>query len=77
MNPFAWPPAHLVALLVAVIAGAVVGLFAGYTVFNSSTRIPITLTMWIEWRSLDAVLWPAAGAFIAGAFVYARRLMSN
>lgn len=77
MNPFAWPRSQLLALLIAMLAGAVVGFFAGYTVFNSSMRIPITLAMWIKWGPFDAVLWPTAGAFIAGAAVYVRALLRD
>ena len=68
-------------LLVSAVAGAALGLLAGFTVFSVGHPISVPLTMWLTnpnlGRPADAVLWTLLGAVVVAGLTYALTRNSN
>lgn len=73
MNPANWKREHQVALGVAMLVGAALGILALYL----STQPPggyLSLWLWRrDWAEL--FVWPAIGALLGGGVVYVRQLL--
>jgi len=72
LNPLKWKVEHLAGLLVATLAGAVLGIAFGFTRMHGWT-----LAAWISADPTDALTWAVLGAVPVGAAVYCYRVFSN
>ena len=77
INPLKWQREHQVALLISILAGAACGFLVGFAVTNASSSGAFTLTLWLKFRTSDAITWAVLGAIIVGGVIYAKRLFSN
>ena len=80
MNPLNWKREHQVALGIAAVIGAVLGILAGYLVYAIAQGAggAMSFGRWLEssiWAA--ALLWAIVGAFIVGGNVYVRRLFGE
>jgi len=79
MNPFRWPPEHLLAWLMTCLLGAVVGLCFGFTVslnLEHSTETRAVGTWLLVWLQIPEMHWPwpIFGGTIGGLAFYVMRL---
>ena len=69
-----WKSEHLIALAVAIFAGAGLGLAFG---FSQRPHQAFTLIAWIQSFPSDVILWTVIGAAVAGGAVFVWRSFSN
>ena len=82
MNPLGWKREHQVALLMAILAGAALGVVLGYLVYAAPKGADggIGFESWLR-RSFRwsyrarGIEWALFGAFFGGAAVYLRQLL--
>ena len=77
MNPLNWKREHQVALGIAAVIGAVLGILAGYLVYAIAQGAggAMSFGRWLEssiWAA--ALLWAIVGALIVGGSPYMQRL---
>ena len=77
MNPFNWKREHQVALGIAAVIGAVMGILIGYLVYAVAQGADGAMGFgrWLEYSIwAAALLWAIVGALIVGGGAYVHRL---
>ena len=77
MNPLNWKREHQVALGIAAVIGAVVGILTGYLVYAVAQGADGAMSFgrWLEYSIwAAALLWAIVGALIVGGNAYMQRL---
>jgi hypothetical protein len=77
MNPAKWPRDHQVALLIALVIGAVTGILVGYVIHavGSGADGSVSFNYWLKrpFRN-GGVWWSLLGAAMGGGLIYIRRM---
>ena len=77
MNPLNWKREHQVALGIAAVIGAVLGILTGYLVYAIAQGADGAMSFgwWLEYSIwAAALLWAIVGALIVGGNAYMQRL---
>jgi len=76
MNPVRWKREHQIALGIAGIIGATLGVLVAYTTRLSPNSMGFFY--WLDTRGWpDVIWWALLGALIGGGIVYARQLLRS
>ena len=74
INPLSWPRPHLIAWLVSLIVGAVLGVAFGYATAKTGQFV-YTLDYWFDQSNGPA--WALMGAIAVGGSVYVIKLLMS
>ncbi len=80
MNPLNWKREHQVALGIAAVIGAVLGILTGYLIYAIAQGAggAMSFGRWLEYSIwAAALLWAIGGALVVSGSVYVRRLFGE